>query len=166
MSLVEIRSRSGLGSDCGSFRKLPVPSGGPVFGKTRVSLGCVRPPQGGPIGCSLPRAPLEGSFRVWSSGCLAARPRGVSHATSLGGSYVSDRNPSQAHAGGRVTPDRVFPPHIRDLRARVSQERGRCLTTPPSATGESRSCHFLSVCPWGPAPRRHTALNPRAHRAE
>jgi len=77
LSPVEIISRSGLRSDCGSFLKLPGPSRGPGFGKTCVSLGCVRPLQGGPIGCSSPRAPLEGSFRVWPSGSLDTRPRGA-----------------------------------------------------------------------------------------
>jgi len=74
--LVEIRSRSGLRSDGGGFHKLPGPSRGPGFGKTRVSLGRGRPLQGRPIGCSSPRAPLEGSFRVWPSGALDTRRRG------------------------------------------------------------------------------------------
>jgi len=65
LSLVEITSRSGLRSDCGSFQKLPGPPRGPGFGKTCASLVCVRPPQGGPIGCFPPHAPLEGSFHVW-----------------------------------------------------------------------------------------------------
>jgi len=77
LSVVVIISRSGLRSDCGNFHKLPGPSRGPGFGKTCVSLGCVRPPQAGPIGCSSPRAPLEGSFRVWPSGSLETRPRGA-----------------------------------------------------------------------------------------
>jgi len=66
-----------LRSDCGSFHKLPGPYRGPGLGKTRVSLGCVRPLQGAPIGCSSPRASIEGSFRVWPSGSLHSRPRGV-----------------------------------------------------------------------------------------
>jgi len=57
LSLVEIISRSGLRSDCGSFHKLPGPPRGPGFGKTWVSLACARPLQGGPIGCS-PLTPL------------------------------------------------------------------------------------------------------------
>jgi len=73
--VVEIISRSGLRSDCGSFHNLPGPFRGPGLGKTCVSLGCVRPPQAGPIGCSSPRAPLEGWFRVWPSGSLETRPR-------------------------------------------------------------------------------------------
>jgi len=76
-SLVEIISRSGLRSDCGSFRTLPGPSRGPGFGKTCVSLGCVRPLQEGPIGCSSPRAPQEGSFRMLPSGSLDTRRRGA-----------------------------------------------------------------------------------------
>jgi len=67
LSLVEIRSRSGLRSDCGSIHNLPGPSRGPGFGKTGVPLGCVRPLEGCPIGCSSPRAPPEGPFRVWPS---------------------------------------------------------------------------------------------------
>jgi len=131
LSPVEIISRSGLRSDCGSFHKLPGPSRGPGFGKTCVTLGCVRPLQGGRIGCSSPRAPLEGSFRVWPSGTLDTCPAGPSHATPLGGCYVTGHDASPAHAGGRVTPDRGFPPHIPHLRARVSRDRGRCLATPP-----------------------------------
>lgn len=110
LSLVEIIFRSGLRSDCESFHKLPGPSRYPGFGKTCVSLGCVRPLQGGPIGCSSPRAPLERSSRVWPWGSLDTRPRGLSHATPLGGCYVSGHDPSPAHAGGRFTPDRWLPP--------------------------------------------------------
>ena len=73
----EIGSRSGSRSDCGSLHKLPGPSSGTGSGKTRVSLGCVRHLQGGPIGCSRPHAPLERSFRVWPSGSLDTRPRGA-----------------------------------------------------------------------------------------
>jgi len=109
-SLFEIISPSGLRSDCGRFRKIPGPSRGPGFGKTWVSLGCVRPLQGGPIQCSSPRAPLEGSFRVWPSGSLDTRSKGLCHTTPLGGCYETGHDPSPAHAGGRVTPDRGFPP--------------------------------------------------------
>ena len=35
--------------------------------------------------------------------------RGLSHATPLGGCYVSGHDPSPPHAGGRVTPERGFP---------------------------------------------------------
>ena len=51
LSLVENLSRSGLRSDCGSFHKLPAPFRRAEFGMTCVSLVCVRPLQGGPIGC-------------------------------------------------------------------------------------------------------------------
>ena len=81
LSLVEIISRSGLHSGCGSFHKLPGHSRGPGFGKTCVSLGCGRPRQGDLIGCSSPRALLEESFRVWPSGSPDTHPRGLSHAT-------------------------------------------------------------------------------------
>jgi len=111
--MVEIMSRSGLRSDCGSFHKLPGPPKGPRFGKTCVSLVCVRPPQGRPIGCLPPHAPLEGSFHVCPWGSLDIPPRGLSHATPLGGCCVTVHDPSPAHAGGRVTPDRGFPPHRR-----------------------------------------------------
>ena len=104
LSLVEIISRSGLRSDCGSFHKLSGPPRGPAFGKTCVSLVCVRPPQGGPIGCSPPHAPLEGSFHVRPWGSLDTRPRGLSHATPLAGCYLTGHDPSQAHAGGVVSP--------------------------------------------------------------
>ena len=85
LSLVEIISRSGIRSGCGSFHKLSGPSRGPGIGKTCVSLGCVRPLQGGPIGYSSPRAPLEGSFHVWPWRSLDTRPRKPSHATPPGG---------------------------------------------------------------------------------
>jgi len=49
--LVQIRSRSGLRSDCPSLYKNPSPSKGPGLRKTRVFLSCVRPLQGGPIRC-------------------------------------------------------------------------------------------------------------------
>jgi len=85
LSLVEIVSWSGLRSECGSFHKLPGPPRRPGFGKTCVSLVCVTPLQGGPIGCSSPHAPLERSFHVWPWGSLETRPRGLSHANPLEG---------------------------------------------------------------------------------
>jgi len=97
-------SRSGLRSDCGSFHKLPGPPRGPGFGMTRVSLACARPPQGGPIGCSPPHAPLEGSFHVRPWGSLDTPPRGLSHATPLGACCVTVHDPSPAHAGGSFHP--------------------------------------------------------------
>jgi len=96
--MVEIRCRTGLRSNCGSFHKLPGPFRGPGFGKTRAFLGCVRPLQGGPIGCSSPRAPVEDSFRVWPSGCLDTRPRACLTLTPPGGCYVSGHDASPAHA--------------------------------------------------------------------
>jgi len=104
LSLVEIISRPGLRSDCGSLYKLPGPPRGPGFGKTCVALVCVRPPQGGPIGCSPPHAPLEGSFHVCAWGSLDTRPRGLSHATALGGCFVTGHDPSPSHAGGSCHP--------------------------------------------------------------
>ena len=104
LSVVEIISRSGLRSDCGSFHKLPGPPRGPGFGKACVSLVCVRPPQGGPIGRSPPHAPLEGSFYVWPWDSLDAPPSGLSHATPLGGCCVTVHDPSPAHAGGSCHP--------------------------------------------------------------
>jgi len=71
---------------------------------TRVSLACARPPQGGPIGCSTPHAPLEGSFHVWPWGSLDTPLRGLSHATPLGGCCVTVHDPSPAHAGGSCHP--------------------------------------------------------------
>ena len=108
---MEIISRSGIRSGCGSFHKLSGPSRGPGIGKTCVSLGCVRPLQRGPIECSLPRAPLEGSFHVWPWGSLDNLPRKQSHATPPGGCYVTGHDPFPSHAGGRVTPDRGLSPH-------------------------------------------------------
>ena len=44
----------------------------------RVSPSRVSDPfQGGPIGCSPPHAPLEGSFHVWPWGSLDTPPKGV-----------------------------------------------------------------------------------------
>jgi len=82
---------------------------------------------------------------VWPSGSLDTRPRGLSHATPLGGCYVTGHDPSPAHAGGRVTPDRGFPPHIPHLRARFSRDRGRCLATPSLDQGETLPCDSLSA---------------------
>jgi len=62
------------------------------------------PPRGGPIGCSPPHAPLEGSFHVWPWGSLDTPPRGLSHATPLGGCCVTVHDPSPAHAGGSCLP--------------------------------------------------------------
>ena len=67
--------------------------------------------------------------------------------------------------GGRVTPDRGFPPHIPHLRARVSRDRGRCLDTPSLGQGETLSCGSLTACPWELALGRHTAGDRRVHRA-
>jgi len=71
---------------------------------SRVSLVCVRPLQGGPIGGSPPHAPLEGSFHVWPWGSLDTCPRGLSHATSVGGCYVNGHDLSPAHADGSCHP--------------------------------------------------------------
>jgi len=102
---------------------------------------------------------------VWPSGSLDTRPKGMSHATPLEGYYVTGQDRSPAHAGGRVTPDRGFPPHILHLRARLSRDQGRCLATPSLGQRGSPPCVFLSACPWGLAPRRHTAGVRRVHRA-
>jgi len=110
LSLVEIISRFGLRSDCGSFHKIPGPARGPRFGKTCFSLVCVRPLQRSLIGCSWPRAILEGSFRVWPLGSLDTRPRGWSHTNPQRGCYVTSQDPSPAPFGGRDTPDRGFSP--------------------------------------------------------
>jgi len=67
--------------------------------------------------------------------------------------------------GGRVTPERGFPPHIPHLRARVSRDRGRCLATPSLGQGETLSCGSLTACPLGLALGRHTAGDRRVHRA-
>jgi len=67
--------------------------------------------------------------------------------------------------GGRVTPDRGFPPHIPHLRARVSRDRGRCFATPSLGQGETLSCGSLTACPSGLSLGRHTAGDRRVHRA-
>ena len=97
-------SRSYLGPAyariAGASTSFPVPPEGPDSGG-RVSPLCVSdPPQGGPIGCSPPHAPPEGSFHVWPWGSLDTHPRGLSHATPLGGCCVTGHDPSPAHAGG------------------------------------------------------------------
>jgi len=86
---------------------------------TSVSLACARPPQRGPIGCSTPHAPLEGSFHVWPWGSLDTPPRGLSHATPLGGCCVTVHDPSPAHAGGSCHPCQgVFPTVMFDTATR------------------------------------------------
>jgi len=102
---------------------------------------------------------------VWPSGSLDTRPGGLSHATLLERCYVTSHDPSPAHAGGRVTPDREFPAHIPHVRARISRDRGRCLATPHLGQGETPTLDTLSACPWGLAPRRHTACDRRVHQA-
>jgi len=67
--------------------------------------------------------------------------------------------------GGRVTPDRGFPPHIPHLRARFSRDRGRCLATPSLGQGETLSCGPMTACPLVLALGRHTARDRRVHRA-
>jgi len=67
--------------------------------------------------------------------------------------------------GRRVTPDRGFPPHIPHLRARVSWDRARCLSTPSLGQGEILSCGSLTACLWGLALGRHTAGDRRVHPA-
>jgi len=62
---------------------------------------------------------------------------------------VSGHDPSPAHAGGRVTPDRGFPPHIPHLRVRVSRDRGQCLATPPLGHGENPTLWLLVSVPLG-----------------
>jgi len=117
-------SRSYLGSAYARITEastsFPVAPRAPGFGKTCVSLVCVRPLQGAPIGCSSPRAPLEGSSHAWPWGSLNTRPRGLSHATPLGGCCMTGHDPSPAHTGGRVTPDRGLPPqsHARSIHGR------------------------------------------------
>ena len=55
----------------------PVPPEGSDSGR-RMSPLCVSdPPQAGPIGCSPPHAPPEGSFHVWPWGSLDTPPKGV-----------------------------------------------------------------------------------------
>ena len=56
---------------------------------------------------------------------------GLSQATLLGGCYLTGHDPSPAHAGGRGTPDKVFPQHIHHLKARYPRDRGLCLATLP-----------------------------------
>jgi len=67
--------------------------------------------------------------------------------------------------GGGVTPARGFPPHIPQLRARVSRDRGRCLATPSLCQRKTLSCGSLTACPWGLAIGRRTAGDRRVHRA-
>jgi len=89
------------------LRKLPQASQSLQRARIRedVSLPCVcQTPQVGPIGCSPPHAPLEGSFHVWPWGSLDTHPRGLSHATPLGGCCVTGHDPSPAHAGGSCHP--------------------------------------------------------------
>jgi len=159
LSLVEIISRSGLRSDCGSFLKLPGPPRGPGFGMTGASLACARPPQGGPIGRSTPHAPLEGSFHVWPWGSLDTPPRGLSHATPLGGCCVTVRDPSPAHAGGSCLPCQGGFPHTIGFQSSAHstlEEKPPSIETPrappaldwrgPTPCGESNGGCVWAIC--------------------
>ena len=77
LSLVEIISRYGLRSDCGSFHKLPGPPRGPGFGMTRVSLACVRPPPGGPDRVFPASRPSRGVVSCVALGLPGHPPKGV-----------------------------------------------------------------------------------------
>jgi len=93
LSPVEIISRSGLRSDCGSFHKLLGPARGPGFLTTCVSLGRLRHLERGLVGCSSPRSPLEGSFRAWPSGSVDTRPKGAVPHNPPGGVFRERSRP-------------------------------------------------------------------------
>ena len=76
LSVVAIRSWSGLSSDCGSIHKHPDPSWGPGFGNPHVPIGCVRPLQGGRTGYSSPRAPSRGLVSCLALGLPGHLPKG------------------------------------------------------------------------------------------
>jgi len=138
---------------------------------TCASLACARPPQGGPIGCSTPHAPLEGSFHVWPWGSLDTPPTGVSHATPLGGRCVTVHDPSPAHAGGSCLPCQGVSPTLRcasTTRAQCVEGAHRrrgypqrwCIPTTPLArpirartwvtievSGHRKPNHAYGVCP-------------------
>jgi len=78
---------------------------------TRVSLACGRPPQGAPIGCSPPHAPLEGSFHVRPWGSLDTPSKWVVPRYPPRGVLRDCSRPVPGSCrGGRVTPVRGFPP--------------------------------------------------------
>ena len=128
---MEIRSWSGLRSDYGSFYNHSGTSKGPGFGKTRVSLGCFRPLQGGPIGCSSPRAPLKGSSRVVPSGSLYTRTRGVVPRYPRRGVLREWSRTVPGSFRGRVTPDWGFSPQARRRGFRISWDHQEVWRRPP-----------------------------------
>jgi len=121
---------------------------GPAYARiAEASTGFLVPPEGSDSGRRVSDLcvsdPSRGPGRVF----LALRPsRGVDSCVALGlpghpakgavprppprGCYETGHDPSPAHAGGPVTTDRGYPPHIPHLRARVSRDRGRYLATP------------------------------------
>jgi len=142
----------------------PVPPEGLDSGR-RVSPWLCQAPLGDPIGYSSPHDPQEGSFRVWPSGSLDTRTRGVSHANPLGGCYVVVSGTSTAHAGVGVAPDREIPPHTPHLRARASRDQGRCLSTPTGHGGKPLSVTHSQRAPGGPRRDARTGRGPTGPRA-
>jgi len=63
--------------DCGSFHKLPGPPRGPGFGKTCVSLVCVRPPPEGPDRVFPVSRPSRGVVSCVALGLPGHPPKGV-----------------------------------------------------------------------------------------
>jgi len=114
------RSRSYLGPAYARIAEastsFPVPPEGPDSGR-RVSPSAVSDPsRGARSGVPHPVPLLRGRFVCGPRATWTPAQGGLSHTTPLGGCYVTGHDPSPAHAGGRVTPDRGFPPQTRAVR--------------------------------------------------
>jgi len=83
---------------------------------TCASLACARPPQGGPIGCSPPHAPLEGSFHVWPWGSLDTPPKGVVPRYPPRGVLRDCSRPVPGSCWGVVSPLSGGFPHRKDSK--------------------------------------------------
>jgi len=97
---------------------------------TCASLACARPPQGGP-------------FHVWPWGSLDTPPKGLSHATPLGGCCVTVHDPSPAHAGGSCLPCQGGFPHreasVAAALVAAAADVLPCLASPPASPGSTSS---------------------------
>jgi len=99
---------------------------------------------------------------VWPWGCLDTRPRGLSHATPLERFYVTVHDPSPAHSGGRVTPDRGFPPQPGGGGLPLSVATSFPPATVRRAAGYSRPAAGFLVA----SPHRHVVVHGGRHGGE
>jgi len=113
----------------------PVPREGPDSGR-RVSPSAVSDPsRRARSGVHHPAPLCRGRFVSGPRAPWTPAQGGLCHTTPLGGCYVSGHDPSPAYAGGRVTPERGFPPHSRAAAEAGARRRGR---HPPSGPAAAR----------------------------